>query len=136
MSFFKAESSVPDETLRATGGGVAVAAEVGETASLPAGTAEEEAVEGVAPAPNCPERKTWAALASFDLMSCACAAVCVPVDDAADDDVAGEVVDGELAVSELPATGAAATAAEAMCILTAKLPSQGGAPDAFTPRKR
>src|SRR5579862_4122427 len=136
MSFFKAESSVPDETLRAAGGGVPVAEEVGETASLPAGTAEEEVVEGVAPPPNWPEKKTWAALASLDLMSCGCVAVCVPVEDAAVDVAAGEVTAGALAVSELAATGVAGTAAEAMWILTAKLPLQGGFPDALTPRKR
>src|SRR5579862_5074501 len=135
MSFFKAASSIPDETLRAAAGGFAVAAEAGWTASLPAGTAEEELVEGMVAAPNCPERKTWAALANFDLMSCA-GAVCWPGVDEVAGDVADEVAAGALAVSELAAADAAGTAAEAIWILTAKLPLQAGAPEMFAPRKR
>ena len=50
---------------------MAVVAEVGGTTSFPAGAADAEVVEAVAPVPNWPARKTWAALASFDLMSCA-----------------------------------------------------------------
>ena len=130
MSFCKAESNFADDTFSATGVD-AVVAEVGETTSLPAdATEEEEAVEGVAPLPNCPERKTRAALASFDLMSCVDAGVCAPLDEAVDVDVA----DVEVAVSELPATDAAAAVPDAIWILTAKLPLHGGVPEAFTPR--
>src|ERR1700681_3783130 len=131
MSFCKAESNSADDTLSATGVD-AVVAEVGETTSLPPdATEEEEAVEGVAP-PNCPERKTWAALASFDLMSCVDAGVCAPLDEAEDVDVA----DVEVAVSEFPATGAAAAVPDVIWILTAKLPLHGGVPETFTPRYR
>ena len=132
MSFCKAESNFADDTFSATGVD-AVVAEVGETTSLPPDATEEEeeeAVEGVAPLANCPERKTWAALASFDLISCADAGVCAPLDEAADVDVA----DVEVAVSELPATGAAAAVPYVIWILAAKLPLHGGVPEAFTPR--
>src|SRR5260370_41633488 len=104
MSFCKAESNFTDDTFSATGVD-AVVAEVGATTSLPPdATEEEEAVEGVAPLPNCPERKTWAALASFDLMSCVDAGVCAALDEAVDVDVA----DVEVAVREVPATDRAA----------------------------
>src|ERR1700730_8899201 len=115
MSFCKAESNFADDTFSAIVGDVdAVGAEVGEATSLPAGTAEEEAVEGVAPVPNCPDRKTWAALASFDLTSCTGAAFCASVDEAADGAVEGEVAEGELAVNEFPVTLAVGVVAAAM----------------------
>src|SRR6185369_947619 len=138
MSFSSPESNLPGDTFSATGCDVdAAGAEAGETASLPAGTTdEEEVVEGVAPVPNCPARKTWAALASFDLMSCAGAAFCASVDEATGVAADDEVEDGELVVSELPAAGTVGAAPAAIWILTAKLPVQGGAPAVFTPRKR
>src|SRR4029077_3292791 len=103
MSFSSAESNLPDDTFSATGVDVdAAGAEAGATTSLPAGTTEEDAVEGVAPVPNCPARNTWAALASFDLMSCAAAVFCASVDEAGDAEaVEDEAADGELEVSEL-----------------------------------
>ena len=59
------------DTLSAGAAGAAAAevAEFAETASFDNGAEEELA--GVAPVPNCPDMKTCAALASFDLMSCA-----------------------------------------------------------------
>src|SRR5713226_9135778 len=133
MSFCRAESNFADDTFNATGVDVdAVVAEVGETTSLPVGATEEEAVAGVAPLPNCPDRKTWAALVSFDLMSCAGAGFCASVDEAA----GGEVAVRDVAAKELAATGVVCALPEATWILTVKLPLQGGVPAAFTPKKR
>lgn len=84
MPFCSAESRLPDETLSGGAGADVVVAEVGATTSFPAGAGEEAVGEAVAPEPNCPARKTWAALASFDLMSCAAAGFCELDDEAAD----------------------------------------------------
>ena len=137
MARVRDSPGICDDTFSATVVDVdAVGAEAGDTTSLPAGTAEEEAVAGAAPVPNCPDRKTCAALANFDLMSCTGAVFPASVDAAAGADVEGEVAAGGLAVSEFAPTGAAGVAPAAIWILTAKLPLHGGAPDAFTPRKR
>src|SRR5450755_3184384 len=127
MSFCKAESNFADDTFSGTVVDAdAVAADAGETTSLPAGATDEEAVEAVAPLPNCPDRKICAALDSFDLMSCAGAVFCASLAEVTE----GELAVGELAVSELP--GTVGMAAAAMWILTEKLPLQGGVHDAFT----
>src|SRR5882724_11275350 len=67
MSFRKVAPSGAAETLSAGVAGAAGVAEFAAAASLESGVADE--LPEVAPAPNCPARKTWAALASFDLMS-------------------------------------------------------------------
>jgi hypothetical protein len=101
------------------------------------GAAAEEVGDAAAPLPNCPARKTCAALASFDLMSCAGAVFAVSEDAVPGfEGTAGLAAEGVVTgaafeVSELPATGAAV---ESIWTLTAKLPLQGGAPEAFTPR--
>ena len=77
-------------------------AEFAVTASFDSGAEEELA--GLAPVPNCPVRKTCAALASFDLMSCA---GCVWAVDSAAGDVGDEVV-----ANPLPATGVGCALAE------------------------
>jgi hypothetical protein len=86
-----------------------------ETASFE--SAAEGVLEGLAPAPNCPAMKTWAALASFDLIFGA-AAGWAGVDPAAD---------VELAAKALPAT-VCALPELLRWTLTEKLPEQGGAP--------
>lgn len=66
---------------------------------------------GLDPAPNCPAMKTCAALASFDLISCAglvCGVVAdADVDVAVDADVVVVDPDDAVAVNALPATAAA-----------------------------
>lgn len=135
-------------------------AAVAGVASLESGAAEELA--GCAPAPNCPARKTWAALASFDLMSWAGAGLGWAGDWTDDDDPAdvdgdvaetddGGTVDGETddadgvaddAATEGDVNALLVTAAGAALppllirTLTAKLPLHSGAACAFTPKKR
>jgi hypothetical protein len=121
--------------------GVAGVAVLDETMPLDVGASEE--LVGGAPAPNCPARKTWAALASFDFISGA-------VFDAAVDSVAGvdaavdagADVGADVDIKLFPAAVAGATLPELVtCTLTAKLPLQAGVdcpftPETFTPKKR
>ncbi len=110
--------------------GVAGVAALDETMPLDVGASEE--LVGGAPAPNCPARKTWAALASFDLISGA-------VFDAAVDSVVGVDAVGDAGadvdIKLLPAAVAgAALPALVTCTLTAKLPLQAGVDCPFTPK--
>jgi len=148
MSFRKVALSGAVETLSAGVAGAAGVAEFDAAASLESGVADE--LPEVAPAPNCPARKTWAALASFDLMSWAglvsvveeVAADGVAADDAEDAEDAedGDAADdvAEVDANALPVTVRVEVSALETWTFTAK-PVQGGAawPDAsFTPKKR
>lgn len=124
-------------------------------ASFDSGAAEEGAADefvALAPVPNCPARNTCAALASFDLMSCAGSGFVWGVDGVAaegvaddaddgdgDDDDDDDGVDGDDATGEtakaLPPTGAE-LAAPLIRTLTAKLPLQSGVACEFTPKNR
>src|ERR1700730_5352955 len=99
MFFCKVESKAAFATLRAGAGAAALAA-WGETTSLLVGAADEE-LAVAAPVPNCPARKTCAALANFDLMSCAgasfdCSAAPAACGEAAADGLVAMAVGGAL----------------------------------------
>ena len=146
MSFRRPESRVAVERFNAGATAAGAAAPAG-TASLDCGTAPEE-LAGDAPVPNCPARKTCAAVASLDLMSCAGAvfdaAGDVAAGDAAVEAVVGaDAVDAEVAGVETTGDAARAlpaAAAPVMRTFTAKFPVQSSAGDAltpvFTPKKR
>jgi hypothetical protein len=114
--------------------GVAGVAALDETMPLDVGASEE--LVGGALVPNCPARKTWAALASFDLISGA--VFDAAVDPVVDVDAVGDAgADGGADVDNklLPAAVAgAALPALVTCTLTAKLPLQAGEDCPFTPR--
>jgi hypothetical protein len=96
-------------------------AEFAGVASLDSGAAEELA--GLAPVPNCPARNTWAALASFDLMSCAGAGAGLvwAVDCAAADGVAGEVDDADVGDADVDGEDATEDVANALLATGAAL---------------
>jgi hypothetical protein len=138
-TFCNAASRAIVETFNAVAAdaGVAGVAALDETIPLDVGASEE--LVGGAPAPNCPARKTWAALVSFDLISGAA------FDEAVDSVVGVDAVGGagaDVDIKLLPAAVAGAALPPLVtCTLTAKLPLQAGMDcpftlETFTPKKR
>src|ERR1700675_2922391 len=106
---------------------------------MPLDVGASEELVGGAPAPNCPARKTWAALVSFDLISGAVFDEAVASVVGAD--AAGEA-EADVDIKLFPAAVAGAALPPLVtCTLTAKLPLQAGVdcpfkPETFTPKDR